>query len=77
MQKFILTRKGENKSMKNKWIVILLFLTLGACSDAPERVVYPSDDLELEKILDKQDSIIGYKSLMDDNTYLFPLKYLL
>lgn len=74
MQEFILTRKGENKSMKNKWIVILLFLTLGACSDAPERVVYPSEDLELEKILDKQDSIIGYKSLMDDNTLLVSIE---
>jgi len=60
--------------MKNKWIVILLFLTLGACSDASERSVYPSQDVELEKVLDEQDSIIGYKSLMDDNTLLVSIE---
>lgn len=57
--------------MKKISIVLLLILFLTACSNDRDKAVYPSDDSkQIEEVLNKQDAIKGYKSVINQNDVL-------
>jgi len=57
--------------MKKSVIVFLMVLLLGACSNEKEKVIFPSDNsTSLKPIMQKQDSIYGYKSVINEEDIL-------
>lgn len=57
--------------MKKSVIVFLMVLLLGACSSENEKVIFPTDNsTSLKPILQKQDSIHGYKGVMNEEDIL-------
>ena len=51
--------------MKKSLFVFLMVLLLGACSSEKEKVIFPSDNSSsLKPIMQKQDTIYGYKSVI-------------
>lgn len=57
--------------MKKISIFLLLFLSLTACSNDRDEAIYPSDkSKQIEEVLNKQDAINGYKSVMNQNDVL-------
>ena len=52
-------------------IFFLLILSLGACSSAQEQVIFPSDDsTSLKPIMQKHDTIHGYKGVINEEAIL-------
>ncbi len=57
--------------MKKSLIVFLMVLLLGACSSEKEKVIFPSDNsASLKPIMQKQDTIYGYKSVINEEDIL-------
>ena len=57
--------------MKKCATVFLVVLLLGACSSDKEKVIFPTDNATLlNPILQKQDSIYGYKTVMNEEDIL-------
>ncbi|MEK4484896.1 hypothetical protein MHH81_04765 [Psychrobacillus sp. FSL H8-0484] len=61
--------------MKKVMYVVLLFLFITACSNTEEKenIYSESDSTQLEQVLKKQESINGFKSVMDKNDLLVAL----
>jgi len=65
------TKKGASNHMKKSLIVFLMVLLLGACSSEKEKVIFPSDNSSsLKPIMQKQDTIYGYKSVINEEDIL-------
>jgi len=57
--------------MKKTVIVLLMILSLSACSNEQENIVFPTDkSTALKPIMQKQDSIYGYKSVINEEDIL-------
>ena len=61
--------------MKKSVIVFLMVLLLGACSNENEKVIFPADNsTSLKPIMQKQDSIHGYKGVMNEEDILVAIQ---
>ncbi|WP_277586407.1 YhcN/YlaJ family sporulation lipoprotein [Psychrobacillus antarcticus] len=57
--------------MKKSIIVFLMLLLLGACSNEKEKVIFPADNsASLKPIMQKQETIHGYKSVINEENIL-------
>lgn len=64
-------KKEQLYRMKKSVIVFLMVLLLGACSSEKEKVIFPADNsTSLKPIMQKQDSIHGYKSVINEEDIL-------
>lgn len=65
------TKKEQLNLMKKSVIVFLMVLLLGACSSEQEKVIFPTDNsTSLKPIMQKQDSIHGYKGVINEEDIL-------
>ena len=61
--------------MKKSVTVFLMVLLLGACSSEKEKVIFPADNsTSLKPIMQKQDSIHGYKGVMNEEDILVAIQ---
>ncbi|SER62609.1 YhcN/YlaJ family sporulation lipoprotein [Psychrobacillus sp. OK032] len=57
--------------MKKILYISLVLLLLTACSNEREEAIYPAEEApQLEEILNKQDTINGYRSVLNDEDIL-------